>query len=63
MATYHTDATTLALINAGLPPDEQVGGYWEMTQDERNKEARDQEYHLGTLRLQALARERTKHHY
>lgn len=51
MATYVTDSASLAWFNAGLPPDEQADGYWQLDQHEQEKAVKQEAKAQSDIRL------------
>lgn len=62
MATYITDPASLALFNAGLPPDECVGGYWQLEPWEQEREAKREARALADIRYREWCQERARRH-
>ncbi len=57
MSTYITDPTLVAVFNAGLPPDEQESGYWQLDQHEMEVQARQDRHRASTMAYIAYRQE------
>lgn len=61
MATYITDPAELARFNAGLPPDEQAAGFYQLELWELEREAKRDARAQSDMRLRAWYQSRGRH--